>query len=85
VRAKGLIVVAVPLIALIGTTSASLALQYQERAAARAAFDLINARPTRSWSAAINAETSIRGYAATRALPFLGPCHRPPEARLRGQ
>jgi hypothetical protein len=83
VRAKGLIVVAVPLIALIGT-SASLALQYQERqerAAAHAAFDLINAAD-QVLVDAINAETGIRGYAATRGPPFLGPYRRPPGGRV---
>ena len=51
VRAKGLIVVAVPLIALIVTTSASLALQYnerQERSVALAASALSSAANPRS-------------------------------------
>ena len=51
VRAKGLVVVAVPLIALIGVTSASLALQYnerQERSVAMTASALTTS-PSRSW------------------------------------
>jgi signal transduction histidine kinase len=65
VRAKGLIVVAVPLIALIGTTSASLALQYnerQERSAATAASGLSSAAD------AVNAESGVRDSSAPPAL-----------------
>ena len=72
VRAKGLIVIAVPLIA---TTSASLALPYQEhqvRTVSRAASAVV------TWADqvlidAINAETAVRGYAVTRDPAFLRP------------
>ena len=75
VRAKGLIVVAVPLIALIVTTSASLALQYnerQERSVALAASALSSAAD-QVLADAVNAETGIRGYAATGDPLFLAP------------
>jgi CHASE3 domain sensor protein len=75
VRAKGLIVVAVPLIALIGTTSASLSLQYserQERSAAVAASGLSSAAG-RVLADAVNAESGVRGYAATGHPVFLAP------------
>jgi signal transduction histidine kinase/ActR/RegA family two-component response regulator len=75
VRAKGMIAIAVPLIALIATTGASLALQYQEhqvRTVSRTASAVV------TWADqvlidAINAETSVRGYAVTRDPAFLGP------------
>ena len=75
VRAKGLIVIAVPLIALIGTTSASLVLQSQERSV-RTASRVASAVVTGADQVlidAINAETGVRGYAATRDPAFLGP------------
>jgi signal transduction histidine kinase/ActR/RegA family two-component response regulator len=75
VRAKGLIVVAVPLIALIGTTSASLALQYnerQQRSSAMAASGLSTAAG-RVLADAVNAESGVRGYAATGHSLFLAP------------
>jgi signal transduction histidine kinase/AmiR/NasT family two-component response regulator len=75
VRAKGLIVVAVPLIALLGTTSASLALQYNEqrqRTVALAGRHLATAAD-QLLANAVNAETGIRGYAATGDALFLAP------------
>ncbi len=75
VRAKGLVVVAVPLVALVGVTSASLALQgseRQERAGARAAFAFITAT-NQVLADAVNAETGVRGYAATSEPLFLAP------------
>jgi PAS domain S-box-containing protein len=75
VRAKGMIVIAVPLIALAGTTSASLALQHKEHqersvatssSALRSAADLVLADT-------VNAESGIRGYAATGDSLFLSP------------
>jgi signal transduction histidine kinase/ActR/RegA family two-component response regulator len=75
VRAKGLIVVAVPLIALIATTSASLALQYSERRennAAVAASGLSSAAGL-VLADAVNAESGVRGYAATGRPLFLAP------------
>jgi signal transduction histidine kinase/CheY-like chemotaxis protein len=67
VRAKGMIVVAVPLIALVAVTSASLALQYserQERTVAIAA-SAVNTSAQQVLADAVNAETGMRGYAAT--------------------
>jgi signal transduction histidine kinase/CheY-like chemotaxis protein len=75
VRAKGLIVVAIPLIALVAITSTSMALQHserQERAAASAAFNVISAA-NQVLVDAINAETGVRGYAATGNPAFLSP------------
>jgi signal transduction histidine kinase/CheY-like chemotaxis protein len=77
VRAKGLIVIAVPLLALIGTTSASLILQNQEhqvRTVARAASAVVNGAD-QVLIDAMNAETGVRGYAVTRDPAFLGPYH----------
>lgn len=74
-RAKGTIVVAVPLIALIGVTSASLVLQHneqQERQAGRTASALSTAAQ-QVLSDAVNAETGVRGYAATGDPVFLQP------------
>lgn len=75
VRAKGLIVIAIPLIALIGTTSASLVLQSQERhvrTTARVASAVVTGAD-QVLIDAINAETGIRGYAVTRDPAFLAP------------
>jgi signal transduction histidine kinase/ActR/RegA family two-component response regulator len=68
-------VIAVPLIALIATTTASLALQgqeRQERSTSRAASAVVTAAD-QVLIDAINAETGVRGYAATREPAFLGP------------
>jgi PAS domain S-box-containing protein len=77
VRAKGLIVIAVPLIALIAVTSAGLVVEHaerHERAASLAASDLGKAA-TQVLADAVNAETSVRGYAVTRNPLFLDPYH----------
>ena len=74
-RAKGLIVVAVPLIALMAITSANLQLQHDqnnERNVSIAARNLATAA-SQVLADAVNAETSIRGYAATRDPLFLAP------------
>jgi signal transduction histidine kinase/AmiR/NasT family two-component response regulator len=74
-RAKGLIVVAVPLIALMGITSANLLLQQNEsdaRNVGRATRNLSNAA-SQILTDTLNAETGIRGYAATRAPLLLAP------------
>jgi signal transduction histidine kinase/DNA-binding NarL/FixJ family response regulator len=74
-RAKGLIVVAVPLFALIGTTSASLALthdQSQERTVALAGRNLSTAAGL-VLTNAVNAETGVRGYGMTGDPLFLAP------------
>jgi CHASE3 domain sensor protein len=73
VRAKGTIVVAVPLISLISITSASLVLQANERqvrTVARAA-SAVNSAAQQVMSDALNAETGLRGYAATDDPLFL--------------
>src|SRR5580692_7801918 len=75
VRTKGLIVVAVPLIALLGITSANLALQQVEsndRGVSMNARNLDDAA-SQVLADAVNGETGIRGYAATRDPTFLAP------------
>ena len=75
VRMKGLLVISVPLIALICTTSASLVLQFkehQERSIAVASSNLTKAAGL-VLADAVNAESGIRGYAATRDPVFLNP------------
>src|SRR5882724_11202083 len=75
VRAKGMIAVAIPLIALIAITSASLALQSSERhqrSVSRAA-SAVNTGARQVLSDAVNAETGVRGYVATRNPLFLEP------------
>jgi signal transduction histidine kinase/CheY-like chemotaxis protein len=75
VLAKGLTVVAIPVGALIGVACAGIILQFQqhsERQQAMAANAL--ARSTQAVLAdALDAETGIRGYAATGDLAFLQP------------
>ncbi|MGH3189920.1 MAG: ATP-binding protein [Streptosporangiaceae bacterium] len=74
-RIKGMIVLAVPLIALVGVTSSSLALQYNERqtrAAGIASSSLTNAG-NQLLTDVLNAETGVRGYAATGETLFLEP------------
>ena len=75
VRTKGTIVVAVPLIALIGVTSASLALQYNERQVRHAAMaaSAVSSSAQQVMNDALNAETGLRGYAATGDPLFLQP------------
>ena len=70
-----MIVIAAPLIALIGVTSASLALQHneqQERSAARTASALTTAAQ-QVLADAVNAETGVRGYATGVDPLFLAP------------
>ena len=73
-RAKGLIVVAVPLIALMGITSANLLLQQNESSERNVSTNARNLASAASQLVAdtVNAETGIRGYAATRSPLFLG-------------
>ena len=74
-RSKGLTVVAVPLLALIATTTVSMVLQNKERTertTARAALNLTTAAG-QVLTDALNAETGVRGYAATRHPVFLAP------------
>lgn len=73
VRAKGIIVVAVPLISLISITSASLVLQANEqqvRTVARAT-SAVSSAAQQVMNDALNAETGLRGYAATGDPLFL--------------
>ncbi len=75
VRVKGMIVIAVPLFTLIAITLASLVLQYnerQERQVGQAASALSNSAD-QVLADAVNAETGLRGYAATADPSFLGP------------
>jgi signal transduction histidine kinase/CheY-like chemotaxis protein len=75
VRTKGLIVVAVPMIALMGLTSANLLLQHSEsneRSISTNARNLDDTA-TQVLADAVNAETGVRGYAATRDPAFLAP------------
>jgi signal transduction histidine kinase/ActR/RegA family two-component response regulator len=74
-RAKGLIVVAVPLLALMGVASANLVLQHSqthERAVSQDARSLATSAG-QVLADAVNAETGVRGYAATRDPRFLDP------------
>jgi signal transduction histidine kinase/ActR/RegA family two-component response regulator len=75
VRAKGLIVVAVPLIALMGTTSANLLLQRNESNERTVSTDAraLAAAAGQVLADSVNAETGIRGYASTRDPLFLDP------------
>src|SRR3984885_15726789 len=74
-RGQGLIVVAVPLIALLGITSANLVLQRDEssqRSVSTNARSLDEAAG-QVLADAVNGETGVRGYAATRDPLFLAP------------
>src|ERR1700733_931914 len=74
-RVKGLIVVAVPLVALMGVTSANLVLQHSqthERNVSQNARSLATAADL-VVNDAVSAETGVRGYAATRDPLFLAP------------
>jgi signal transduction histidine kinase/ActR/RegA family two-component response regulator len=74
-RGKGLIVVAVPLIALLGITSANLVLQRDEateRTISLAARNLDQAA-AQVLADAVNGETGVRGYGMTDDPAFLGP------------
>jgi signal transduction histidine kinase/CheY-like chemotaxis protein len=74
-RAKGRIVIAVPLIALMGTTSANLLLQRDEsleRNVSTAARNLASAA-SQVLADSVNAETGVRGYTTTRDQLFLAP------------
>jgi adenylate cyclase len=74
-RKKGLIVVAAPLVALLGVTSANLALQQSEtheRSVSLGARALASAA-TQVLADAVNAETGVRGYTTTGDPLFLDP------------
>jgi CHASE3 domain sensor protein len=74
-RAKGLIVVAVPLIALMSITLANLMLQHDENNERSVSLNGRNLSSAASQvlADAVNAETGVRGYAATRDPLFLSP------------
>jgi signal transduction histidine kinase/CheY-like chemotaxis protein len=74
-RVKGLIVVALPLIALMGVASANLLLQQSETSERNVSTNARNLSSSASQVLAdmLNAETGIRGYAATRDPLFLDP------------
>jgi signal transduction histidine kinase/ActR/RegA family two-component response regulator len=74
-RAKGLTVVAVPLIALMGLTSANLLLQHHESNERTVSTNARNLATAASLvlADAVNGETGVRGYAATRDPLFLAP------------
>ena len=75
VRAKGMVVVAVPLIALIAVTSASLVLEQNERQERSVALtaSALTTSAQQVLADAVNAETGARGYAATADPLFLQP------------
>jgi signal transduction histidine kinase/ActR/RegA family two-component response regulator len=75
VRAKGMIAVALPLLALFAIGTASLVLQYNERQQRQEghAADVLNAAATQVLVDALNAETGVRGYVVTRDAAFLQP------------
>jgi signal transduction histidine kinase/ActR/RegA family two-component response regulator len=85
-RAKGLAVVVVPLIVLLGITSANLLLQQSE------SHERSESSNARNLAAAanlvlidtLNAETGVRGYGTTRKPVFLAPYHLA-VARLGGE
>jgi signal transduction histidine kinase/ActR/RegA family two-component response regulator len=75
VRAKGIVVVALPLAALLIVTTASLILQHTEqgqRTMTHAATGL-NTTASQVLLDAVNAETGVRGYIATANPAFLTP------------
>jgi signal transduction histidine kinase/ActR/RegA family two-component response regulator len=75
IRVKGIVVVAVPLIALICIVSASIVLQNnerQERAVSIAASNL-SSSANQILTDTLNAETGVRGYVATGDPAFLEP------------
>ena len=75
VRAKGMIVVAVPLAALLAVTSASLVLQHNERQVRHTALiaSAVSSSGLQVLADALDAETGVRGYAATGDSLFLQP------------
>jgi signal transduction histidine kinase/ActR/RegA family two-component response regulator len=77
-RSKGLIVIAIPLVALFATTSASLVLQHSESQDRTVGLNARNLTTAANLVLAdmVNAETGIRGYAAVRDPIFLAPYNR---------
>ena len=79
-------VIAVPLIALIGVTSASLVLQHNEEQERQVSLtaSALTAAAQQVLTDALNAETGVRGYAATRDPLFLQPYNLDPDADGQG-
>lgn len=75
IRSKGLVVIAIPLTALTVIASASLALESHERQVREVSTHASNLRTTAEAVLvdALNAETGVRGYAATGDSFFLKP------------
>ena len=75
IRLKGLIVIVIPLLTLLVSSSESLALQANERRVRAEATDASNLRSAAEAVLfdALNAETGVRGYAATGQPVFLEP------------
>jgi PAS domain S-box-containing protein len=75
VRTKGLVVVAIPLITLAAVTAASLVLEHTERQERSISINASNLSHAADLvlADAVNAETGVRGYAATRDPLFLAP------------
>jgi signal transduction histidine kinase/ActR/RegA family two-component response regulator len=75
VRTKGMTVVAAPLIALVGVSSASLILQANERQERQIslASSALSGSASQLLVDALNAETAVRGYADTGDPLFLSP------------
>jgi signal transduction histidine kinase/CheY-like chemotaxis protein len=75
VLAKGLAVIAVPLLALTGTVTASLVMQNSEshERAVSIAASALSGSADQVMTDALNAETGVRGYAATGDPLFLAP------------
>src|ERR1700684_3020104 len=74
-RAKGLIVIALPLIALMGVISANLALQHSESNERNISTNARNldTAAAQVLTDTLNGETGIRGYAHTADPTFLDP------------
>ena len=75
IRVKGLTVVAMPLLALVAVTGASLALQRQEHSERQIAIasSAIAGATASVLADTVGAETGVRGYAATGDTRFLDP------------
>ena len=75
VRSKGTVVIAVPLIALVAVTSASMLLEHNERQERNVALtaSTLSTSANQVLADAVNAETGVRGYAMTRDPLFLQP------------
>ena len=75
IRVKGIVVVTLPLVALIGIVLASVVLQHNERQERQAAMaaSALSTSANQVLADAVNAETGVRGYVATGNPLFLDP------------